>query len=242
MRNYYAKCGCNCGHCPAFKENARTEEDKKRCSDGWAKYLGAKLKHDSIQCEGCQASEPWKTGNLLPDSSCYVRPCAIHTGVKNCSYCSAYPCEDLKTRIPREDFRELTETRMGFRMPEEDYLSFIEPYEGLKHLEEMRSKLTPGDIVESAEVKPLKTQIVDFPSGLRIPAKEVRAYRNLHNLLSNIMSARADLYVRQVLLKRRRPHILGILWTIGLYGEFYKDKPDRLFLDSEIHGVRKQYS
>jgi hypothetical protein len=57
MRDLYSKCGCNCSHCPAFKENAKTMEDKRRCSEGWAKYLGAKLKPDSIQCEGCQAKE-----------------------------------------------------------------------------------------------------------------------------------------------------------------------------------------
>jgi hypothetical protein len=242
MRDYFSKCGCNCGHCPAFKENAKTYEDRKRCSEGWAKYLGAKLKPDVIQCEGCQAKDPWKTGNLLPDPSCYVRPCAVHTGVKNCSYCSAFPCEDLKTRIPGKDFRELTETRMGFTMLEEDYLRFIEPYEGLKHLDEIRSKLAKDEIVDNAEVMPLKIQIVEFPRDLQFPEKENATYKRLHDLLSSILTARADLYVRQVILSRRRPHILGILWILGLYGEFEKGKKDRLFLDSEIHGIRKQYS
>lgn len=242
MRDFYAKCGCNCGHCPAFKENARTKDDRKRCSEGWAKYLGAKLKPDVIQCEGCQAKEPWKTGNLLPDPSCYVRPCAVHTRVKNCSYCSAFPCEDLKARIPGKDFRELIETRMGFKMPDEDYVRFIEPYEGLKHLEDMRSKLSPEDILDKPKVEPLKTQIVEFPMDLPLPKKELAAAKSLHGLLSNILSGRADLYVRQVILKRRKPHMLGILWVLGLYGEFMKSNKDSLVLDTEIHGVRKEYS
>lgn len=242
MRDFYSKCGCNCGHCPAFRENAKTMEDKKRCSEGWAKYLGAKLKPDSIQCEGCQAKEPWKSGNLLPDPSCYVRPCAVHTGVKNCSYCSAFPCVDLKTRIPGRDFRELTEARVGSRISDEEYLSFIEPYEGVKHLEEMRQKLSPGNIVNKADVKPLRTSIAEFPSDLQIPEKEMAGYRTLHKLFTEILSGKAELYVRQVLYKRRKPHMLGILWVIGLYGEFPKGKSDILVLDSKMHGVRREYS
>jgi hypothetical protein len=242
MKDFYSKCGCNCGHCPAFKENAKTMEDRKRCSEGWAKYLGAKLKPDSIQCEGCQAKDPWKGGNLLPDPSCYVRPCVVHTGIKNCAYCSAFPCVDLKNRIPGKDFRELTETRMGAKMPDEDYLSFVEPYEGVKHLEELREKLSPCDIADKAEVEPLKAPITEFPDELSLPRKELTGYRSLHELLSNILSGRAYLYVRQIILKRRKPHMLGILWVIGLYGEFQKGKTDSLVLDSQKHGVKKEYS
>jgi hypothetical protein len=217
-------------------------EDKRRCSEGWAKYLGAKLKPDSIQCEGCQAKDPWKAGNLLPDPSCYVRPCAVHTGVKNCSYCSAFPCIDLKTRIPDEDFRELTETRMGSKMPDKDYMSFIEPYEGVKHLKEMREKLSPNAIVDKAEVEPLKVQIARFPADMSLSKRELTGYRSLHKLLSEILSGKAELYVRQVLYKRRKPHMFGILWVIGLYGEFPKAKTDGLVLDSKKHGVKREYS
>jgi len=33
--NPFAKCGCDCLHCPAYEENIRTTEERKKCSDGW---------------------------------------------------------------------------------------------------------------------------------------------------------------------------------------------------------------
>ncbi|UCD92455.1 MAG: DUF3795 domain-containing protein [Methanobacteriota archaeon] len=141
VKDFFAKCGCNCGHCLAFKGNSKTDEDRQRCSDGWHRYLGAKLKPEICYCNGCQSSNPWKSGNILPDRSCNIRPCALHVGVKTCAYCYAYPCEDLEGRIPGEDFRERTESLIGEPVPEDDYLAFLEPYEGLKHLKEMRAGL-----------------------------------------------------------------------------------------------------
>jgi hypothetical protein len=131
---------------------------------------------------------------------------------------------------------------MGSKMPDEDYMSFVEPYEGVKHLKEMREKLSPDDIMDKAKVRPLKVPITEFPDGLSSSKGKMAGYKALHELLSNILSGKADLYVRQILIRRRKPHMLGILCVIGLYGEFLNGKTNQLSLDSEIHGVRKEYS
>jgi hypothetical protein len=239
MKDIFARCGCNCGRCPAYKENAKTEKDRQRCSEGWGKYLGAKLKPEICLCEGCHAAKPWKTGNVLPDRMCCIRPCAIKTGVKNCAYCYAFPCEDLTGRIPGEDFRERVESGMGEKMPEDDYLAFIEPYEGLKHLKEIRASLKPEDIVKKVELPPIRARIVDFPEDLPFSKKENAAFEAVHGLISKVLSPRADTYARQLAMKRRKHHILGFLWVSGLYGEL-KEGGSQLILDSKEHGSRAE--
>lgn len=242
MKDFFAKCGCNCGHCPAFEGNARTDEDRQRCSDGWAKYLGARLRPDRISCKGCQSTEPWDTGNLLPDRGCNIRPCVVHNCVKTCAHCYIHPCEELKRRIPGEDFRELTEERIGAKMPEDDYVAFIKPYEGLKHLKEMRARLNPKAVVKPRKVNPLKAKIVEFPNNLSFSKKQIAVFKKLHNLFTVIISARADRFSRQILFKRRRQHILGLLWLTGLYGNIRNGKNPQLILDGRVHGSRKQCS
>lgn len=239
MKDIFAKCGCNCGHCRAYKENAKTEDDRQRCSEGWEKYIGAKLKPDICYCEGCHAAEPWKSGNVLPDRMCNIRPCAKKTGVKNCAYCYAYPCEDLTGRIPGEDFREKVESGLGAKIPEDDYLAFIEPYEGLKHLKEIRDSLKPGDIAEKAEIQPIRARIVGSPEDLPFSKKERGAFEAVHGLLSKVLSPSADTYARQLALRRRKHHILGLLWVSGLYGELDRDG-SHLVIDSKEHGSRAE--
>ena len=36
MKDLFGKCGANCGHYPAYKENAKTVEARQRCRDGWS--------------------------------------------------------------------------------------------------------------------------------------------------------------------------------------------------------------
>jgi hypothetical protein len=80
MADLLGKCGCNCGKCPAFIGNIKSEEDKVKCSEGWKHYLNISLKADKCVCLGCQAKEPWQTGNMLPDRSCIVKKCAEKSG------------------------------------------------------------------------------------------------------------------------------------------------------------------
>ena len=67
MKELFAKCGTHCGGCPGYHENAKTEADRQRCSDGWHRYLGVRVRPDLIHCQGCQAPDPWKSGDILPN-------------------------------------------------------------------------------------------------------------------------------------------------------------------------------
>ena len=235
MKDFFAKCGCNCGHCLAFKANSRTDEDRQRCSDGWHKYFGVKLRPDLCYCQGCQSPEPWKSGAVLPDRACNVRPCALKTGVETCAHCPSYPCEELKIRTPGEDFREILEQRTGGPMPEEDYVAFVKPYEGLKRLAEMRASLNQEDIVDKPNVPPIRARIVKFPDDLPLSKKDTEAFRALHGLFVKVLSAPADILARQIIIKRARKNFLNLLWVFGRFSEL---KKGQLVVDGGVHGSR----
>jgi hypothetical protein len=238
-KDWYGKCGCNCGRCPGFAGNARTDADREYCSDGWAKYLGARLKASSVRCRGCQAPEPWKDGYLLPDRGCVIRPCAVESGAKTCANCSAFPCGVHGRDIDRAQVAE----RLGETIPEDDYLVFIEPYERVKHLEEIRAALAPEDaLVPPAAVKPIRARVARFPDDLPLPKEEAAALAAVHKLIVDIQSARADTPARQLMCKRRRPHMLGLLWAAGCYGDLVENERVQLVLDSTVHGERPETS
>ncbi len=238
-KNLYGRCGCNCGQCPAFVKNARTDQDRQRCSDGWHMVLGVRLRPDVIHCNGCLSTKPRKKGDILPDQGCYIRPCAIFFGIDSCAKCHAYPCEDLEARMPGEDFRELTEARIGEPLTDEEYHSFVEPYEALKNLKMIRASLSDEDIVKKTEVPPIKANVVEFPDDMPFSKDRVKAFRTVHNLLFGIISPRADTYARQLRLKRVRRHVLGMLWVLGAYGDMSSDGT-RLMIKGRKQGTTKE--
>jgi hypothetical protein len=233
MKDLYGKCGCNCGRCLAFVANARTPRDRIKCSNGWKEYLNASLNPKHCICNGCQTEDPWKTGYLIPDRGCNIRPCAIALGVRTCAECSEYPCEDLKARIPGRGFRDGVAKRLGRPVPQDDYLTFLEPYEGLKHLDALRLSLKSRSIVKMPKIPPLKSKTVKFPDQTILPGKEVSGLKALHNLLYKINVAHAATYARQIIVKRRKDLLLSILWVFGLYGRSVKSNGATLVISSE---------
>jgi len=215
MKDLFGKCGANCGHCPAYKENVTTEEARQRGRDGWHKYLGFGTTLDRMYCDGCQT--PDGKPAVLVNPRCIVRRCAMTNGIASCAYCAAYPCEDLDPDIDRRRI----EARIGAPMPEEDYLAFIEPYEGNKHLDKIRATLKPEEIVDS-KVPVAQTRIVDFPRGLPLSKEDTSAFEALHRLLGNIKSMTGNTYARQAALTKGIQWVLRFLWLGGLFGRLSK--------------------
>lgn len=240
MRDLFAKCGVNCGRCPSFVENLRSVQDRQRCSEGWEKYLNFRLAPEKlIACDGCQALDADKPNRY---QNCYVRRCAVKTGAKTCAHCSAYPCRETPSVSLSADARKQITARLGAPIPEADYLAFIELYEGMEHLEAIRASLGPEEIVEKIAVRPARARVVGFPERLATVGDEAAGLAALHQLLERILSAMTDTYARQILLKRRRPHVLGLLWVMGLYGEVEREEPPTLVLDGTVHGQRRECS
>jgi hypothetical protein len=239
MNDLFAKCGFNCGHCPTYKENLKTFNDRKRCSNGWAKYFNIKLSPEKLRlCDSCQAPDEEKPTRYL---NCYVRKCAVKNGVETCAHCSAFPCEDV-TKISRSvGTREEIAERSGMQVPEQDYLAFIEPYEGIKHLQEIRTSLSPKDIKAMTKVS-AEPPIINFPQSLPFPSKETKAYKSLHQLIAAIESVNNVSHARLLMLKKRREHMLKLLWAFGLFRKPNEKEHDHLIIDSETYLAQNIHS
>ncbi|MBD3285102.1 DUF3795 domain-containing protein [candidate division WOR-3 bacterium] len=233
-KELYAKCGNVCSRCPSFKTNLKTTQDRLHCSAGWEKYLGFRLKPDSlVVCDGCQFQDDEKPSRYI---NCKTRKCAVYNGVLTCAHCSSYPCEDL----PAESVsRESSEKRIGGEMSDEDYARFVEPYEGRKFLDQIRSSLTSGEIAEMKKVS-LKPQMANFPEGLSLSDRELKSYKNLYSILSSVGTADGISYARKEVLKKKRRYLLKLLWAFGSSGELKDGKC--LVIDAQTYIAQKTHS
>jgi hypothetical protein len=238
MRNMIAPCRTNCSNCPSYKESLLTDEDRQRCSDGWYKYHGFRLSPDKLRrYVGCQAPDYENLEHYL--INCNKRRCALFNGIETCAHCSAYPCEVF---VLGPDFsREKVEARLEAPVPEDDYLTFVEPYEGVKHLDEIRASLKPEDIVEMTLVS-LEPRLADFPSDFSFSEGEKVAYEALYRLLGVIGAASGISYGWREVLKKRRRHLLKMLWAFGCFGELEQEGGPHIVLDSETYLAQKIHS
>jgi len=237
MEELTAKCGCSCSHCPSYKENLKTAADRKRCSRGWEKYFQIKIKPEKLRlCDGCSIPDQARKEYYL---NCRVRRCANFNGVKNCAYCSAYPCQDVLTvhSVQKPGARERIEERLGHRIPQNDYLFIVEPYEGIKHLDEIRGTLKSVDIVEVIPVSKVP-QTVPFPEEMPFNKKAKSAYRKIHGIISSVEVGENVSCARLTEMVKNRKNILKLLWTFGLYGESVKGG-EFLILSSEKYSAQK---
>ena len=233
-----APCGTNCSRCPSYVENLLTDADRQRCSDGWYRYHGFRLSPDKLRrCVGCQAPDYEDSGHYL--INCSKRRCAFFNGIETCAQCSAYPCEVFG--LGPDFSREKVEARLGTPIPEDDYLAFVEPYEGVKHLDGIRASLKPEDIVEMTPVS-LEPRLADFPDDLSFPEGENAAYQALYKLLGAIGTASGISYGWREVLKKRRRYLLKVLWAFGCCGELEEEGGPHLVLNSEAYLAQKTHS
>ena len=138
MKPILARCGYRCDLCPAYRENIHEPTDRQRVSDGWFKYFGFRIPPEAIACDGCRDDRP---DARRIDAACVVRPCAIARTIATCAQCADYGCPQLESRTVVT--REWVEKRFGAALPPEDYLRFVQPYEGRARLEALRAGLEP---------------------------------------------------------------------------------------------------
>jgi hypothetical protein len=222
MEDYYAKCGVNCGRCVLYVENLT--DDKREWIAQGMRYVNWHPKPEILRaCAGCQTEEGF---HYLP--KCQVRQCAQYNQLETCADCGIFPCREVPRVSLSTDYRERAEERLGEPIPEEDYLVFIEPHEGIKHLKAIRAGISPQDLVPPKKVLPLRTRVAPFISG------ESHSCWNLYNLMTKILRGEADIYVRQALLKKRRNVVLFTLWIFGRYGEFAEDGDATLVITDAV--------
>jgi hypothetical protein len=233
VRDLLGKCGNDCGRCALYKDNL-TDESRPWCAQGMGRYINWHPRPEKLrQCAGCQA-----TGGFLYIKNCRVRMCAQYNGIENCAHCSAFPCLDVPTVSVPVDYRDRVAQRLGSLIPEEDYLAFIEPYEGMEHLKQIRASLEPDDIVEMKEVS-IKPRLVDFPQDLPLPEEEAGAFEALHRLLGTVEAVDSVSHARRAVLRERRRRLLRILWAFARFGEGAEEDGLHLVLESETYLAQK---
>lgn len=238
MNNLIAKCGCNCSQCPTYKSNLQTFKDRNRCSWGWDKYLNIKLRPEKLRpCDGCSIADEKRKVYYL---NCHVRKCAIKNEIKNCAYCSAYPCYEVLNihSMQKPDAIEKIERRIGASITEGDYMAIIEPYLGIKHLDEIRQTIAAGDIIEIKRFS-MHPKMVAFPNDLPFSKDEISGYQSLHQILASLEVMDNVSYARQFILQKNRKQLLKILWAFGRFGELKEEDGSHLMLDSEIYSSQK---
>jgi hypothetical protein len=239
MTNLVSKCGIDCGACPwgPYPRKDMTADEFEQYRNNGKKILGyMPIKTPCVTCQTPDEKIPKKS--KLPNRKCLIRQCVDKTGVANCGYCSRFPCDTLKATAGAWN-RESIEAKLGAPISEEDYHSFVEPFEGLSRLAAIRASLKPDEIVEPAKVPTSKTRIVEFPDNL--PFKEdMASFKAVHNLLVNIEDSSlglqdTDTFAQQHKLENQKAHILRFLWILGNYGKFNKMKNANLTVDAEIY-------
>jgi hypothetical protein len=212
-----SKCGSYRSKCPAHIGNTGTDADRKKGSSDWERYFGIHFKPDVIRCAGCQATAPWKTGNLLPSRMCLIRACALFNEVETCAHCAESPCKEYIRLAPSADLREQQENARGFKFSDPEYFQNIEPFEGAPHLAALRKTIGP-DKVKATKPFPTGENIVPFPSRTTLDRTQRRDMQRLHILLSSVVNQKAPTYIEQLALNRRLPCALALIWSLSLYG------------------------
>lgn len=222
MTNLVSKCGIDCGTCPwgPYPRKNMTPEQFDQYRNKGKQILGyMPIKTPCATCQTPDKKIP-KTSKL-PSKKCLIRKCVDKAGILNCAYCSMFPCDTLKATAGLWN-RKSIETKLGAPLSEQDYHSFVEPFEGLNRLANIRSSLKPDQIIEPPKATISTIKIVDFPDNM--PFKGGASFKAVHNLLAAIEDSslglkNTDAFAQQHKLERQKVHILRFLWILGNYGK-----------------------
>jgi len=216
-----SKCGNMCSSCPwgVWVRRNQTEEEWESFAEDVKKYVGYSPTQNP--CHGCQTpneklAKDVGVHNFL--RGCSARKCAFHNEIRNCAFCSRYPCDKINA-LNVSNSREQAEQRLGESMPDDKYQSFVRIFEGKKTLDEIRKGLSSDQIqeVKTTEQKPPK--IIAFPT---VEKKHLR-YKTLHDALSTILSSKLgfidiDTLAVQEMLDSRRAVLIRLLWILANFG------------------------
>ena len=226
MTRVISKCGNMCSSCPWGVWVRRNQ-----CDEEWESYVVDVKKYVGYSptknpCHGCQTPNE----NLARDvgvhnflRGCAARKCAFHNDVRNCAYCSRYPCDKIRV-LNVSNTREDAEKRIGESIPDDKYLAFVRIFEGKKTLDEIRQGLRPTQITENRTVERKPPKIVSFPE---VEKKHVK-YKSLHDTLVALLTSElglsdTDTLAGSEMLKDRQALLFRLLWILANYGKLDGD-------------------
>jgi hypothetical protein len=237
MTESIAKCGNDCFNCPTYKENIRTSEKRRKCSEDWAKFLGIKLSPEKLRdCDGCSMPDSERQVYYL---NCKIRKCATINNIENCAYCIGFPCEELLKvhSIQKIKNRDEYINQTGREISETDYSRIIEPYTGINHLNKIRMTLLDNDLIDYKRFS-TTNRFATFDSS----SFANESIQKIYSLLTSLCIEHNISYARLQTLRSRREQLMKILWAVGYYGTYRKDfnyieLDSKIFLSQKIYGM-----
>ena len=242
-----SKCGMNCAGCPwsPIVRKRIPEEEFPNFRKRASSVLGfSPTEKPCLLCLTPDEKISKKDAthwHLRFRKGCQVRKCVTDMGIKNCAYCSRFPCAFEKAHASVWT-RELFEKQHGRPMSDEEYRDFIEPFEGLKRLERIRATLDPDEIVEAKTVPPLKAKVVDFPDEISSP--QAAGFNQVHSILSTLKRSTlsgedADLAPQQHRLKTRVKTLFRFIWILTTLGKLDETDGGAVVVDAETFQKNK---
>jgi len=140
--------------------------------------------------------------------------------------------------VPGADLRRQRESAANAKFSDDEYLDYLEPFDGQTHLKKLHTTLQTEDIVPAKQIS-ASERITPFPRKTNLAPDKEQGLRQLHSLLKTAFSQQAANYASQVLIERKKPYLWGILWVMGLYGEL---RAEKLVLESLVCSDRKECS
>ncbi|MFX0183299.1 MAG: DUF3795 domain-containing protein [Candidatus Hodarchaeota archaeon] len=239
MNESISLCGFDCGICPAFKENLKSEDDRIKVDKGWKKFHKTRgWIYKEKFCNGCFniPEEPplWST--------CFIRKCVLINNAKNCGYCLDYPCPRIKNMI--RVINKIAE-RTRKNGTQEDFQLFALPHLNEKRLDEIHEQFIKT--VKEEETKPENPFIVNFPSilnlkplsGLKGDSTKIQeALQNLHSTINSMLTLHCKTPGGQEQEIKRKKENTKFLWIIGRYGRLLTDN-DEFIIEISEEKVKK---
>ncbi|MFX1516413.1 MAG: DUF3795 domain-containing protein [Promethearchaeota archaeon] len=210
MNQKISLCGFNCGICPAYKTNLKSDEDRTKVDAGWKKFHKTRgWIYEEEYCNGCfniPETPLW--------SGCYIRKCVLKNNIENCGYCPDYPCPRIENMI---HVTKKIAKRTKKEGTEEDYQKFGLPFLSEPILEELHKEF--DKTLDDIETQPLNTHTVEFPTNINQEfASQSEMLQDLHSTLKNILTLNTKTPGGQEQELKKKKEVLKFLWIIGRYG------------------------
>jgi len=225
MKEKISLCGFNCGICPGYKDNLKTDKNRKLVDEGWKKFHRTSgWIYKEPYCEGCfnipEKAPLW--------SRCPIRRCVLTNNVENCGYCPDYPCPRIENMIY---VTKKIATRTRKSGTKDDFKKFALPYLGEQKLEEINKQFITT--IQNIEFQPVNTHTVKFPQDLNLethiePEKFIEALQYLHSTLESISTLHWKTPGGREQELKRNKETLKFLWIIGRYGELITNNGEPL--------------
>ena len=243
MSEVVSKCGMNCAKCPWSPITRKHISDEEF----------PKMRKETKALLGYSPTEKPCLLCLTPDDKinkkdathwharfrkgCQVRKCVTNMGIKNCAYCSRFPCDFEQTHGGIWT-REAYENIHGRPITDEEYNKYIEPFEALTRLQRIRKKLSSEEIVEAPTVPLLKAEVVEFPDSLS--GVQAADFKKLHSVLkslkeSTLAGVDADLAIQQGRLQNRVKYLFRFLLILAVHGKLQEKNGRALVVDPETY-------